>query len=147
MATIKLENLGRRVWHFPVVEMREATPVERYRVVLGDSADRKLFADDKQIVNETLVPVNAWRDGWEPHVGKDGRPNTVEVFQPSPIVHIDAEQFAGEVFPKGSHNRKVLDSLIASGDVRLEESVSGLLSRTDKRLAKPSTTQEAQPGA
>ncbi len=147
MAMIKLENRTRTPYHFPVIEERptgngdEWLPVERYRVVLGNSDDAQLDVEDpsepggtRRVPNEIEVPADAWDTEWSPHTeGPDGI-NRVVVFTPAPVVHLNVEQFTTEVFPKGSANRRTLDSLIARGDVRLEESAVNSIKRAEKRL-------------
>lgn len=136
MKTVRIEHRGRRVWHFPVVEMRVGprgvTPVERYRVVLGDDADAQLSGEDvnepgrmRKIPNEATVPADAWESGWEPTTKQ-------EIYLPAPVVTMTVEQFCEEVFPVGSFNRDVLDKLEETGDVRLVESHRDSIARGDK---------------
>lgn len=139
MDTIKIENKGRTVYHFPVTDEQD-TPqgpvvIERYRVVLGDSADAQLKTADpnnpkriKLVPNAARVPENALTDGWEP--------SKTAIHMPAPEVTMTVEQFAEEVFPRGSVARGVIDSLIAEGTVRFEESRTGALGRYEDKLAK-----------
>lgn len=150
MKTVRIEHRGRRVWHFPVVEMRNTrwgiTPVERYRVILGDDADAQLSGEDvdepgrmRKIPNETTVPANAWEDGWDPETKQ-------EVYLPAPVVTMTVEQFCEEVFPAGSQSRAVLDKLVTAGDVRLVESHNDSIKRGDKAFetARENAALEAE---
>ena len=112
------------MWHFPVTVQPEATKpvVEKYRVILGDSADAQIEGEDldqpgrlRKLPNTATVPASAWTQGW--------KRSRQEIHLPAPVVTMTVEQFATEVFPLGSPSRGQLDALVADGTVRLDESV------------------------
>lgn len=139
MDTIKIRNDGRTVYHFPVtvedVTDQGKVTIERYRVVLGESADAQLTRPDpkkpgqtKKVPNIARVPDDAFDKGWEP--------TKSDIYLPAPTVVMTVDQFATEVFPVGSTARGIIDNLIGEGTVVLDESKPGSLERAELRLAK-----------
>lgn len=126
--TVTLKNQTRTRWDFPVIEMRDTqhglTAVERYRVPLGGSSNAQIEVQKpdgrwKRERNVTIVPRDAYDDGWDFH--------NILQYQPAPVVEMTIEQFAEQVFPPGSHNRAILDKLLGSGDFEISESHPGAL--------------------
>lgn len=135
--TVTLKNQTRRSWHFPVIEMRESqhglTAVERYRLPLGDRENAQIEVQDekgnwKRERNVTVVPSDAYEKGWDFH--------KILQYTPAPVVELSLEQFAEQVFPPGSHNRAILDKLLAAGDVEIVESQPGALKAYLDELAE-----------
>lgn len=106
---VTIENHGRTVWNFTVNETTQsehygATLVERYRLVLGDSEDRKLNGQ-----------LNTFRFEGDP---RDHEPTLEQQRAPAPVVEITADQFH-EIFPEGSWNLQTLDTLIEKREVTI----------------------------
>lgn len=130
MDTVKIENKGRQVWHFPVVVKEKidqgTVSVELYRVVVGDSVDAQITKPDpdrpgrmKKVPNIARVPEDAITNGWSP--------TKSDIFLPAPTVVMTVEQYTEEVFPRGSTARGILDELIGEGTITIEESTPGAI--------------------
>lgn len=59
---------------------------------------------------KTVVPEDAWENGW--------KLSPADKYIPAPVVEMTVEQF-DQLFPKDSDQRKVLEQLVAWGDIEV----------------------------